>query len=156
MQLLCNKWCLLSSILILSSVFICLFANKKELIHNFNKTLNDEQREEFKEIREMRKNIYIKSVISAVILSGIICFIAFRKKEFKIDNICLFLALTYSFKILFYLLSKKSKYIVSTLNNQTQRDAWLNIYKNMQFNYHLGIFVGLIGVIITSIKYCNN
>ena len=105
-------------------------------------------------IIEMRKNIYLRSLLSSVVVSIVLCLVGLKEKTFSINNFCVFLALVFSFKNFFFLLSKKSSYIVSKLNNEKQRNAWLEIYKNMQFHYHLGIMVGLVGVLIISITYC--
>jgi len=153
-HILCNKWCLVSVILIMGSVFICCFPHKKQVMDDFMMLLDEEQKKEYTNIIDMRRNIYLRSLAASVVVSLIICFIGLRNKTFSINHLCLFSALMFSFKNLFYLLSKKSKYIVSVLNNEKQRNAWLAIYKTMQYQYHLGIMVGLIGVIIISITYC--
>ena len=150
----CNKWCLISAILIMGSIFICCFPHRKQIMTDFMNILDEEQKKEYTNIIKMRRNIYFRSLVSSIVLSLILCFIGLRKNSFSINNVCVFLALVFSFKNLFYLLSKKSSYIISKLNNEKQRNAWLNIYKNMQWHYHLGIFVGLIGVIIITITYC--
>ena len=150
----CNKWCLLSSVLIMGSIFICCFPHRNKILKDFMNILDEKQKGEYVKIIKMRRDIYLRSLVSAVVLSIILCFIGLRKKSFSINNVCIFLALVFSFKNLFYILSKKSSYIVTKLNNEKQRNAWLNIYKNMQWHYHLGILVGLVGVIIISISYC--
>lgn len=150
----CNNWCLLSSILILGSIFICCFPNRQKIMTDFMNLLDENQKKEYTKIVEMRKNIYLRSLVSSVVISTILCLVGLKEKTFRINNFCVFLALVFSFKTLFYLLSKKSSYIITKLHNEKQRIAWLEIYKNMQFHYHLGILVGLLGVLIISITYC--
>lgn len=150
----CNNWCLLSSVLITGSIFVCCFPHRQKIMKDFMNTLDENQKKEYLKIIEMRKNIYLRSLLSSVVVSIVLCLVGLKEKTFSINNFCVFLALVFSFKNLFYLLSKKSSYIVSKLNNEKQRNAWLEIYKNMQFHYHLGIMVGLVGVLIISITYC--
>ena len=153
-KILCNNWCLLSLVLIMSSLSICTFSHKKLLMSDFMQTLDETQKKEYQEIILMRRNIYMRSLLAAAVVSFISCLVGLKEKTFSINSLCVFMALMFSFKNLFYLLSKKSKYMVTSLNNEKQRRAWLEIYKNMQYRYHMGIFVGLIGVIIISISYC--
>lgn len=150
----CSNWCLISSILITGSIFVCCFPHRKKIMTDFMDLLDENQKKEYTKIIEMRKNIYLRSLISSFAISTIFSLVGLKEKTFSINNFCVFIALVFSFTNLFYLLSKKSSYIVSKLNNEKQRNAWLEIYKNMQYHYHLGIMVGLIGVLIISITYC--
>lgn len=150
----CNNWCLASSILIMGSIFVCCFPHRQKIMNDFMNLLDENQKKEYTKIIEMRRNIYLRSLLSSIVVSVILCLVGLKEKTFSINNFCVFLALVFSFKNLFYLLSKKSSYIVSKLNNEKQRNAWLKIYRNMQLHYHLGIMVGLVGVLLISITYC--
>jgi len=44
--------------------------------------------------------------------------------------------------------------MVKHLNSQDEKNAWLKIYKTMQFNYHLGFVLGLIGMIFVGNSFC--
>ena len=54
----------------------------------------------------------------------------------------------------YYILSPKSKYMVSYLEGKDQIKQWLKIYKQMQFNYHIGFLLGMSGIIALSASYC--
>ncbi len=32
------------------------------------------------------------------------------------------------------------------INSPEQNKAWLNIYRTMQYNYHFGMFIGLVAI----------
>ena len=40
------------------------------------------------------------------------------------------------------------------LNSQEEKLAWLNIYKSMQYNYHFGFALGLIGIMFLGNSIC--
>ena len=44
--------------------------------------------------------------------------------------------------------------MVLHLESKKEKKAWLNIYKTMQFNYHLGFVLGLIGMGLLGNIYC--
>ena len=44
--------------------------------------------------------------------------------------------------------------MVRELENQEQIDKWLQIYRLMQFRYHLGFALGLVGVAVFSQSFC--
>ena len=54
----------------------------------------------------------------------------------------------------FYILSPKSKYMISYLKSGEQVEQWLKIYKQMQFNYHIGFLLGMSAIIALSASYC--
>ena len=39
-----------------------------------------------------------------------------------------------------------SDYILNHTNSPEQVKAWLQMYKEMQYNYHMGIALGIVGV----------
>ena len=44
--------------------------------------------------------------------------------------------------------------MIKHLNSQDEKNAWLKIYKTMQYNYHLGFVLGLIGMIFIGNSFC--
>ena len=44
------------------------------------------------------------------------------------------------------MLSPKSNWMLSHMNNQEEVKLWLSMYKEMQFNYHMGLVFGMIAV----------
>ena len=44
--------------------------------------------------------------------------------------------------------------MITHLKSEEEREAWLNIYKTMQFNYHLGFVLGLIGMMFVGNSFC--
>ena len=84
-------------------------------------------------------------------------FILNNNKMFKVTklvNICFVLATSFTVNYFFYILHPKSDYMVLHLKNLEEKHAWLNIYKTMQFNYHLGFALGLVGMIFIGNSFC--
>ena len=75
-------------------------------------------------------------------------------KVTKLVNICFVLATSFTVNYFFYILHPKSDYMVLHLKNLEEKQAWLNIYKTMQFNYHLGFVLGLVGMIFIGNSFC--
>ena len=44
--------------------------------------------------------------------------------------------------------------MVVHLDDEDQRKAWLEIYRTMQYNYHLGFALGLVGMMFVGRSYC--
>ena len=48
----------------------------------------------------------------------------------------------------YYILIKKSTYMIEHLNNKEQIKAWLDIYRSMQVRYHVGLVLGIFAAMI--------
>ena len=48
----------------------------------------------------------------------------------------------------------KTDYMAKYLETEKQRVAWLKIYKTMQFNYHFGFVLGLVGMFFVARAIC--
>jgi len=66
----------------------------------------------------------------------------------KMSLICFVGAITFVTNYLFYILYPKSDYMLLHLNDKKQIQEWLNIYRTMQFKFHIGFVVGILAVMI--------
>jgi hypothetical protein len=87
------------------------------------------------------------------VLFLLICY--HQGKKFKtLTKMCIVLAISFTVNYFYYILSPKSDYMILHLNTPNERMAWLNIYKTMQLNYHLGFALGLIGMMFVGKSIC--
>ena len=70
-------------------------------------------------------------------------------KGLKMTNfslVCTVMATYFLTNYFYYILSPKSTYMLEHINSPEQTKAWLAMYKEMQYNYHFGMVVGIIGI----------
>ena len=60
--------------------------------------------------------------------------------------VCLVLSTSFLTNYFYYMLSPKSDWMLNHVNNKEQTRAWLLMYRDMQYNYHLGLVLGIIAV----------
>ena len=70
------------------------------------------------------------------------------------SNVCIIITITLVTNYLFYILYPKKDYMILHLKNKEQIEEWLDIYKYMQFRYHLGFVLGIVALIFASIAIC--
>lgn len=153
----CHLGCGISLVFIIGMIYMSFAIDKHSISSEFKQTLNQEQQQKYSEITRERLNIYYTGYILGFMMSlGIIMFNIFIKKQAmtKIEMACLTGGVTFLTTYFYYILSNKSEYMIMNLHNDRQKEAWLNIYKTMQFNYHAGLVLGIIGVMIMSISFC--
>ena len=155
----CKLSCGIATMFIVASLFTSYSTNKTELSKKFKNSLNEEQQKTYENITNKRKKLYFTGLTIGFIASLIIIFTLklINKKSYQLRRLstgCLSLAITFIVCYFYYILSPKGKYMITELENEEQVKQWLKIYKHMQFRYHLGFALGLVGVAVLSQSFC--
>ena len=153
----CKKSCLIAGAFIAASVFVCFRVDKQALNQPLMELLDDENKQRYMMIANERKMIYFKGFALGFVLSLLALYVLNNNKFFKVTkltNTCFVLATSFIVNYFFYILHPKSDYMVVHLDDEDQRKAWLEIYRTMQYNYHLGFALGLVGMMFVGRSYC--
>tara|TARA_B110001452_G_scaffold239732_1_gene220906 strand:- start:692 stop:1159 length:468 start_codon:yes stop_codon:yes gene_type:complete len=153
----CTTSCIVAGAFVISSIFVSLRVDKSTLKDPLFQLLSNENKQRYVIIANERKNIYLKGFGLGFIISLFALFVLNNNKMFKVNklvNICFVLATSFSVNYFFYILHPKSDYMVLHLKDDEEKQAWLDIYKTMQFNYHLGFALGLVGMIFVGNSFC--
>ena len=150
--MICGITCIIALVFLIANIYIIFScSNNKELKKNFLNVLNEEQKITYEKIIDERKNIYYSGYILGIILSliGYFSIKKFTTMRFnKVSLICFVGAITFVTNYLFYILYPKSDYMLLHLNDKKQIQEWLNIYRTMQFKFHIGFVLGILAVMI--------
>ena len=119
--------------------------NKKPLIDNLTVLLNEQQKKKYKNIVKERLNNYIQGMVLGLILGFVYIQIV---PESDLTRACMFTVIVLGTNYFYYILKPKSDYMIRHLNTKQQREAWLNIYKEMQFRCKMGFVLGVISFLI--------
>ena len=68
--------------------------------------------------------------------------------------LCTIVAITFVVSYFYYILHPKSDWMVKHLHSKDQRDAWLQVYRHMQVQCHVGFVLGIIAVFIYGTAVC--
>ena len=109
---------------------------------NLMKQLNKKEQMHYKDIITHRRNIYFQGLFFGLICS--IIFILYNKLKNKTMILFCALSITFVVNYFYYILYPKKAYLLSILDTKKENQAWLDIYKSMQFRYHFGFLLGLI------------
>ena len=150
--MICGITCIIALVFLIANIYIIFScSNNKELKKNFLNVLNEEQKITYEKIIDERKNIYYGGYILGIILSfiGYFSIKKFTTMRFnKMSLICFVGAITFVTNYLFYILYPKSDYMLLHLNDKKQIQEWLNIYRTMQYKFHIGFVLGILAVMI--------
>ena len=64
-------------------------------------------------------------------------------------------AVTLSVNYFYYILAPKTDWMVLHLKSVEEKEAWLKVYRTMQYNYHMGLVLGILAVVAMGNSLCD-
>ena len=156
----CYGSCMFASVFLIANIYTMFSCSNDNRKQEFKNTLTKGQQVLYEKIIQERKKIYYGGFLLGIVLSFIAVYfgnkLLFSKnsKSSALPKICMIASITFVTNYLFYILYPKTDYMLLHLNDKTQIQGWLNIYKKMQFKFHLGFILGIVAVIIYSYGFC--
>lgn len=147
----CKTTCFVSIIFLIANIYVMLNVDKNELKDNFVKLLNYNQKKLYESLIKERRNIYFQGYALGLLFSIIYLFYIKQFLNKRINNIlmvCTVGFIVFLTNYFYYILIKKSTYMIEHLNNKEQIKAWLDIYRTMQVRYHIGLVLGIFAAMI--------
>lgn len=152
---LCLSWCFVAVVFLVANVYVAFTADKGLLKRDFYKVLSDKQIKKYDELVKERRNIYLQGYFVGFILALIFIIITNRGgKLFNTGVVCFAGAITLVVNYLYYMLYPKRDFMILHLDNLEQKQAWLNIYKHMQYKYHMGLVLGIVASMLIAKATC--
>ena len=155
----CAASCAVSAVFIVAMIFTMYGSDKTEAIQNFKRILTSQQAAIYQKITNERRQIYFVGFGLGLLLSFI--FLAWNhmsrtgsRRLGRCSTICIVGAITFTTNYFYYMLSPKSDWMILHIEGDTQKKAWLHIYKKMQYNCHLGALLGLVGALFIGNVFC--
>lgn len=145
----CKVSCMISAIFIIGMIYFYNITGKSEIVKKYKETLSPELNKFYDKISKERLIISYQGYALGVLLSLVIIFYNLNIKMKKLNTIslvCIVISVMFITNYLYYILHPKSDWMLNHIDNKDQNKAWLKMYRNMQYNYHLGLALGIIGV----------
>ncbi len=146
----CLTTCLISTGLIISMIY---FQNKtmnNKVVQEYKKQLPSNLQNLYEKISKERLRINYYGYTLGLILSLIIILYNYsftnRNKLTNTSLVCLVIVVSFFTNYFYYILSPKSTYMLEHINSPEQTKAWLTMYREMQYNYHMGLIIGIIAI----------
>lgn len=139
----CVSYCLIATIFVAAMLFVMLSTEKDRKIQAFYNSLDPYQQDVFKKISKERITLFFCGLLLGTLI-GALC-IYLLPDTGKVSVSCMFTAFVFVVAYFFYVLMPKKNYMVESLTSQEQVTMWLEVYKVMQYRYHLGLLFGIIG-----------
>lgn len=145
----CRITCAISIIFIIGMIYMTNATSNSDTMKKYEKQLPEDLRNIYKNIVDERTRIYYTGYALGFFIA--ILFILYNtlimKKTFStISMICISTTSAFITNYFYYVLTPKTNYMLDHIEDPKQTKAWLKMYRNMQYHYHMGLFIGLIAV----------
>ena len=145
----CVISCMISAIFIIGMIYFYNLTDKSKIVKHYKSSLPSDLQKRYDKITKERANISYQGYALGVIFSLGIIFYNLKIRGTKMNNIslvCIVVATAFITNYFYYMLYPKSDWMLNHMNNQDEVKAWLLMYKEMQYNYHMGLVLGIIAV----------
>lgn len=145
----CTITCFLAAVIVVAMILMTVMIHHDPFIKNYKNQLPDDIKTTYNEIVVERGTIYYTGYLIGFALSVFLILLnvyGMKKKMPATAMVCLAVVVSTLFSYFYYVLSPKTKYMVSILKTAEQREAWLKIYKSMQFYFHFSYALGVVAV----------
>lgn len=145
----CIISCSISLIFIIGMIYFYYITNKSQIVKTYKDKLPIDLQNRYEKISKERSRISYTGYALGFIISLFIIYYNINLKKQKLSKwsiVCLVMATCFLTNYFYYILSPKSDWMLNHTNSPEQVKAWLQMYRNMQINYHAGIVLGIVGV----------
>ena len=152
----CLLSCAISAIFIIGMIYFYNMTNKSKIVQAYKEKMPPDLQKLYQKISEERMRISYQGYILGFVLSLLVIFYNYKIKGFKMGNtslVCTVIAVSFLTNYFYYMLSPKSDLMLNHMNSQDQVKGWLLMYREMQFNYHAGLALGIIAVGILAFAF---
>lgn len=147
----CSISCMISAVFVIGMIYFYNMADKSAIVKHYKSSLSSDLLKRYDKITKERTNISYQGYALGVILSLGIIFYNLKIKSpsqrmTTFSLVCTVLATAFITNYFYYMISPKSDWMLNHMNSQAEVKAWLLMYREMQYNYHLGLVLGIIAV----------
>ena len=145
----CSISCAISAIFIIGMIYFYNLTDKSAIVKHYKEKLPKDLQIRYEKIARERMMISYRGYGLGVLLSLVIIFYNIQIKSYKMNAfalVCTVMATCFLTNYFYYMLSPKSDWMLNHTNNQDQVKAWLQMYREMSFNYHAGLAFGIVAV----------
>ena len=141
----CTTSCLISAVFIIGMIFFYNRTDKSVIVKQYKSKLSSDLQERYDKISKERMMISYQGYLLGFILS--MCIIIYNRNV-KMSNsslVCTLIATCFLTNYFYYMLHPKSDWMLNHMGTQEEVNAWLQMYREMQYNYHAGLVLGIVG-----------
>lgn len=149
----CITSCMISAIFIIGMIYFYTMTGKSDIVQKYRSSLSPDLLQRYDTIAKERMMISYQGYLLGFILSLIIIYHHSKTKMSTISLVCTVIATASITNYFYYMLHRKSDWMLHHVHKKKDVDHWLKMYRNMSFNYHSGLALGIIAVAVFAFAF---
>ena len=152
----CSVSCSIFFIFIVGMIYFYNMTSHNKVVKEYRAKFPPELQTLYDKIASERMFISYYGYFLGFFLSMAIIFYNIRLKKNKLSNhslVCIVASTCFLTNYFYYILSPKSDWMLRHIQDPELVKAWLQMYRVMQFNYHMGMVLGIIAVAILAFAF---
>jgi len=147
---------MISAIFVIGMIYFYNATDKSTVVKHYKSSLSSDLQKRYETITKERMSISYQGYVLGVLLSLGIIFYNLKVKVTKMNStslVCTVLATAFITNYFYYMLHPKTDWMLNHMSNQEEVKAWLLMYREMQYNYHMGLVLGIIAIGILAFAF---
>lgn len=141
----CIYSCSFAMVLVVAMIYFHFMTTKSQVVQNYRSQLPNKLKSLYDQISRERMMISFQGYGLGFIFSAVLLY--FQRNKLPISTlVCATISITFFTNYFYYMLHKKSDWMLNHINTSEQTRSWLQMYKEMQYNYHAGFVFGILAV----------
>jgi len=137
---------MISAVFIIGMIYFYNMTEKSKIVKQYKKELSPDLQKRYEKISKERMTISYYGYVLGLFLSFFVIFYLKKRRTRTLSLVCTVVAICFLTNYFYYMLSPKSDWMLNHVNSPEEVKAWLQMYREMSYNYHMGIVLGIIGV----------
>jgi uncharacterized protein YacL len=140
---------MISAVFIIGMIYFYNRTDKSEIVKRYKENMPVELQKRYEKIAMERMTISYYGYGLGLLFSLLIIFYNVKIKTNRMNTfamVCTVIATCFLTNYFYYILSPKSDWMLNHTTNQEEVKAWLIMYREMSYNYHAGLALGIIAV----------
>ena len=145
----CTITCSIAAVFLFAMIYFNISTLNNDVVKKYKESLPSDLQIVYDKIAKERLSISMSGYLLGLILSIIIIFYNTKVKRNLLgvkSLVCIVVTTSFLTNYFYYTLSPKSDWMLNHLKTPEQNKAWLEMYRKMIYNYHLGFVFGIIAV----------
>jgi uncharacterized protein YacL len=147
---------MISAVFIIGMIYFYNMTDKSTIVKHYKEKLSSDLQKRYDNIAKERMTISYQGYILGFVLSLFIIFYNVKLKGVKMNSfalVCSVMATCFLTNYFYYMLHPKSDWMLNHMDNEEEVKAWLQMYREMSFNYHAGLALGIVAVGILAFAF---
>ena len=152
----CSISLTISLVFIIGMIYMNCISDSNQVIKSYRNNLSSELQQIYDKISSERASIYFQGYGLGLLISllFIIYNYTFKKDKLKWPYLVLSsIAICFIINYFYYKIYPKSDWMLNHVGTPDETKAWLNLYKELQKNYHIGLVLGLLAVGLLAVAF---